>query len=295
MTDLPPLLLTGASGTLGGVLSPRLSRQYTVHAVGNSRAPAWPGGCAVDLTSPEAVQDLVTRVRPQVVVHAAALADVDACERDPARAWRLNVEMPRLLADAVGRTVPDALFVHVSSDQVYDGPGPHGEDHPAPCNTYALTKLWGEDWPRRLPRHLVLRTNFFLSGGGRGFADWLIDSMGAGKPITLFEDVLFNPLHAADLADLLLELIDAGAVGTFNLGAGGNGMSKAEFARQLAARLGLPLENARSGRLAEVRLAARRPLDMRMDVGRLARALGRMPPTVEQGLDRLVRERNSVP
>jgi len=294
MTKLPPLLLTGASGTLGTVLAPRLAGHFTVHAIGHGRLPPWPGGCVVDLTSAAAVQALVERVRPQVVVHAAALADVDACERDPDAARRLNVDMPRHLAEAVGRTVPDCLFVHISTDQVYDGQGLHHEDRPAPCNVYARTKLDGEDGVRHLRRHLVLRTNFFLSGGGRGFADWLIRSMEEGAAITLFEDVLFNPLYAGDLADIVVELIASGATGTFNVGADGPGMSKADFARQLAERLGLSLVNARVGRLAQVALAARRPLDMRMDVRRLSAVLGHPPPTVEDGLDRLVRERRAA-
>jgi dTDP-4-dehydrorhamnose reductase len=184
---------------------------------------------------------------------------------------------------------PATTLVYISTDQVYDGPGEHGEDVVAPCNVYGLTKLWGEDLCRRLPRHLVLRTNFFAIGAGPavGLAAWLIDALGRQTPITVFDDVYFNPLYGKDLADILCSTIEAGLIGTYNVGASGGGMSKAEFALGLAEILGLPFAAARRGSVAGAAMKARRPNDMRMSVQRLTAELGTTLPTTRDGLARL--------
>ncbi len=278
-----PVLLTGATGLLGRHLHRRFADHCRLVPLGLSRQPS--GGLTADLAEPSAADALLATVRPGLVIHAAALADVDACEGDPARAWRLNVQATALLADALARHCPDARLIHISTDQVHDGPGPHGEDAAAPANVYALTKLWAEEKALALPGALVLRTNFFCRDGG--LAGWALAALETRQPITLFDDILFNPLYVDDLADMLAALVRRGAAGRVNLAAAGPGLSKGDFIRRLAAAFDLPLDQATAGASRHRPGTARRPRDMRLSTDRLAALLGHEPSGVDDGIRRL--------
>lgn len=289
------LLLTGASGFLGATLLPRLAAEYAVTPVSRQSRTGW---IDADLTDASSTARMLRETMPSVVVHAAAWTSVDGCERDQAEAYLQNVRSAENLVAGCFAMATLPRLVFVSTDQMYDGVGPHHEAGPKkPRNVYALTKLWAEGVVTLLPDTLVLRSNFFGHGRkpGEGLASWLLDAMAAAKPVTVFDDVLFNPLYVEDYADLLLALIRSGARGIVNLGAAGPGLSKAAFAYALAQRFGIPKTSAVTGSVESVRLAAVRPKDMRMDVGRLRSLLPDLTiPTVQEGIDRMYRDADGL-
>jgi len=237
-----------------------------------------------------AVESAFHRIRPDVIIHCAALTNVDACEAVPERAYQLNVQATETIANWIRQKAPNTQLIYVSSDQIYQGPGPHSETNAAPINTYALTKLWGEYIVREVDRHLILRTNFlgFDRNTKTGFVAFLLDAFEKGTPITLFRDVLFNPLYATDWPAIIWPLVDGKITGTYNLGASGNGISKAEFALQVAEALNLNTSSAIIGSVEDVSMAARRPNDMRMDISKIQECLSQALPTVEESLKRLI-------
>jgi dTDP-4-dehydrorhamnose reductase len=288
----PPVLLTGASGLLGRHLQPALVRRGEVIGLGGPGSSG-DGLRHLDLADAAAVVDCLDQVKPAIVVHAAAMANVDACERHPALAWKNNVLATRNLIDWCIRQRAAPYFVYISTDQLYDGPGPHDEAAPNPINVYALTKLWAEDLIRQLPSHLILRLNYValpLPDLRRGFVSWLIDSLSEGRAITLFDDVFFNPLYAADAVELLAELVEMRAKGLLNFGASGAGISKAGYGLALAEMLGLSRDAVTVGSVAQSALAAARPQDMRMGISRLSQQLGRTPPDIQAGLRSLAKD-----
>ena len=291
----PHLLLTGASGFLGTVLRPRLSERYTVFPVSRRDRKDW---VALDLVDDGAVRRAVKQFQPAIVVHAAAWTSVDGCERDQATAYAENVLATANLVNACKDLDRPPRFLFISSDQFYDGPGPHREDAlPTPRNVYALTKLWAESEAARMPNVLILRSNFFGLGRrpGDGLARWLLDSLAAGREVKLFDDVLFNPLYIEDYADLVCDLIASNAGGVVNVGAAGGGLSKAAFARALAARFGLSTLSAVVGSVDDAKLPAVRPKDMRMDITRLRGLLPeRTIPGIEAGIERMHRQAAAV-
>jgi len=201
--ERPKLLFTGASGFLASNVLPWLAESFDCIGVSRSEPGDETSFLAAreqaDLTDPTAVKWLLRNRPVDVVVHAAALANVDACEREPAAAYRANVAMTANLVRAMTELGGNARLVLVSTDQVYNGPGPHAEGDVAPINVYALTKLWAEDWAERYGNALTVRVNFFgFNGRDRsGLAGWVARSLAARERITLFDDVMFNPLHTA--------------------------------------------------------------------------------------------------
>lgn len=286
----PRILVTGATGTLGRHLLPVLAPLGEVVGLGCREAPE--GGHRVDLTDATKTMDLLDRLRPKVILHAAGLTNVDACERDPLLAYRVNVAATRNLVDWASLERDKVRFIYISSDQVYDSPGANDESKAAPLNVYALTKLWAEDLVRRLDDYLVLRTNFFALGtaGRPTFVDWVVQGCLESRPLTLFQDVFFNPLYVNDLTALIAELLARPSCGTFNLGASGEAMSKGDFIRAVAAALELPSESLKDGKLADVTLAARRPRGMRMDVSAIEGIVGHSLPTLSAGIERLAQD-----
>ena len=276
------ILITGATGLLGPYLGEAAAADGEVVLAGQSG-----GAVRADLSDAAEARRLVAGVAPDIVIHAAAWADVDGCEREPARADAVNRQGAANLAAAMPT---GSRLVVISTDQVYpDRPGPHREGTEAPVNAYGRSKLAGEAAALAVPGALVLRTNFFgrsRTQGRQSLSDFVLESLRAAKPVTLFGDVLFSPLHMATLAEIVFELVAAEIAGTFNLGSR-DGMSKSEFGFAVAAVAGVAADTATVGESTMLAGRAPRAKDLRMDVGKLERALGRPMPTLAEEVEKL--------
>lgn len=280
------VLITGASGLLGGYLvraarSRSLDAAFASGTTPGGHDPRW---SSLDLTGERAVADLWDRMHPDLVIHAAALTNVDLCERDPALADAVNRGAVELLARQAA--AHGARLVQISTDSVFDGSrGGYSEtDEPAPVNVYARTKVAAEQEAATVDDHLVVRTNFFgRSSRGHGLAEWLLGELAAGKPIVGFSDVVFSPLYCGDFAELLLDLALGDERGILHLGGSGS-VSKLEFAKLIAAAYGFDPSLVQPGRLADADLTAPRPLNTSLAVDRAERVLGRSLPPIESGI-----------
>jgi dTDP-4-dehydrorhamnose reductase len=277
------VLVTGATGFLGPYLVEAFAALGSVEGVARG-----PGAThQSDLTDDGAVERLLGSVRPDVVVHAAALTDVDLCENNPAQARRFN-------GDATGNVVrhlpQGASLVYVSTDQVYPGSGaPHVEGSEAPVNVYGATKLAGEQAALRHPKTTVLRTNLFgvsRTRTGASLVDFLVGRFKGLQPVSLFTDVMFSPLHVMTMASLAVECVRRDLTGTFNLGSR-EGTSKCDFAFAVARHLGLPTDHATPAASASLPGRAPRPMDMRMDPSRIEKALGMAMPNLNDEIEKL--------
>src|SRR5262249_39616332 len=133
-----------------------------------------------DLTDAREVSAALDPVSPEVIVNLAALTDVDECERAPDAAYRANTRIVMNLVRWIdGQPGQPCHLVQVSTDQVYDGAGPHREDDVSLTNYYAFSKYSGE-LAAALVESTVLRTNFFGRSGRAGrssISDWLYSSL----------------------------------------------------------------------------------------------------------------------
>ncbi len=217
----------------------------------------------LDLGDSEGFQKILEQFRPDIVVHAAALASVDECEIDPARAFVQNVEISERLAMLVQRA--SSRFVFISTDAFFDVDGQAAleKDIPRPCNVYGESKAEAE---KRIavacPGALIVRTNFFGWSGspaasGTGIVDWLVGSLKAEKPIPLFADVEFCPLYVRTLVEAILELSDQGRSGIVHL-LGSDRVSKHDFGLMVAAELGSGISHVFSAAISSADLRAKR-------------------------------------
>ena len=250
------LLLTGDTGLLGGSLLPVL-RADGAQIFGCARSSRQ---CPVDCSDANQVADMLERIRPDVIIHSAALADVDACEADSVAAWRANVETTRHLCASGTRVLL------ISTDQVYDGPGPHVETQVAPRNVYAFSKLIAEELVRAAGG-IALRCNFFGPGHPEvrpTFSDRLLQVFRDGVAYPLFTDVQFSPIRIETLYRAIVQVLGQWRSGVYNCGSSG-GMSKRDFAHALAQRYDLDASCCLDRQRQDLSLRAYRPDDMRMD------------------------------
>ncbi|MDZ7641808.1 MAG: SDR family oxidoreductase [Desulfurivibrio sp.] len=277
------VLVTGAYGLLGVELVPALKMAgHEVLCQGRGDYAEF----QADLSLEKEVLALLRQAQPDAVVNLAAATNVDACESDPRMAYLANVRIVENLAHVLPKT--GVHLVQISTDHVYDGTGPHQEVNGCPCNVYALSKYAGE-MAAAACGAMILRTNFVGRSrcpGRSAFSDWIVQSLRAGKSMTLFDDVLFSALHVSELCRFICLVIDRRQPGIFNVGSR-EGASKAQFASELAKHLGLDLSQATIGRLADHKSLARRPLDMRMDVTKFEREFGVLSPTMAETIKRV--------
>ncbi len=283
------ILIFGASGLLGHSLVPWLQGVgYEVIRAGRNPAD----DIVLDVLDRQDITARLREVAPHCVINLIGATNVDQCEVDISYAYNANVAIVANLAHAVAacKHLPMHL-VHVSTDQVYHGPGPHIEERVEPINVYALSKYAGELALAESPV-AILRTNFF--GKSRApsrpsFTDWLVRVLQGTAEFTLFSDVVFNAVHMDTLCDVIHRVMVKRAIGVFNVGSRGI-ISKAEFGLRLATLLRLPSDHARQGLSSEVLLKAKRPLNMGMDVGRLETALGYQCPSIYDEIARAAKE-----
>lgn len=288
------VLITGACGLLGAHLLAALSRRHQV--VGIDRHPWWGDQPAEvllgELGTAGLISDAVASVAPDVLIHCAAMANVDACEQDPARAYACNANITRDIARAVPA---HCLLVYITTDGIFMGDTPFANEELLPCprTVYGRSKLHGE-WDVKLAtnNHLIVRTNFYgwSSGRKQTSAEWLYHALEIAQSITLFDDFFFTPIYVVDFVTRLDLLMEGGHRGTFHL-CGKERVSKYQFGCLMAKAAGFSMKHVRRGSLHDSRLPAPRPEDMSLDSERFRKAVGVDVPECMHGIRRFLADR----
>lgn len=280
------VLVTGARGLLGSTLIPAL-KAAGYETISHSRQQQ--ADELADLGDPAATINLICRVSPDCVVNLVGLTDVDACERNPQAAYLANVKTAENLVAALAKSAKSCPLLHISTDQVYDGSGPHSEQAITLRNYYAFSKYAGELATLRAGA-TIIRTNFIGPSAcpqRKSLGDWIVAGLRKRKRMTVFEDVRFSPLSLPTLADMILRVVARPSQGIFNLGCRG-GASKADFAFCMAATLNLRTDNLQRGSIKSMKYAANRPTNMTMDSTRFENQFGVELPTIEDEIARFV-------
>jgi dTDP-4-dehydrorhamnose reductase len=243
------LFLTGASGLVGSNILPVARRRgHEVVAVRGS----WTGEISdapnviqVDLSDRPAVQVLILENFPDAIINAASIAEPFMCDRDPKGSAAINVDLPALLAQAAHHL--SARFVHLSSEQVFDGTSPPYERNrtPSPLTLYGRQKAESE---RRVqsaaPEHAITLRLPLLNGnslpGTRSLHERLFELWVSGRPAHLFHDEIRQPCGADNVAEVAIEMCErTDLTGIFNW-AGSEALSRLEMGRRILDRFGLP-------------------------------------------------------
>lgn len=283
-------LVTGASGLLGLNFALYTCQQHEVIGVVNQHALKHAPFAVqqLELNQPGAARQLVQSVRPQVILHCAAMANVDACENQPELAQRVNAELPGELAALAAEF--DCKMVHISTDAVFNGEkGNYSEeDVPAPLSVYARTKLAGEEAVLTAnPRAIVARVNFYgwSITGRRSLAEFFFSHLAASENMKGFTDVHFCPLEVHDLSDLLLEMAAKDLLGIYHV-VSSESLSKFEFGQRLARQFGLDASLIQPVSWRDAGLQAARSPELTLNTAKLKKVLQHDLPDQAHGMAR---------
>ncbi len=284
------LLITGAGGLLGMNLALGSQSAHTVFGVDRGPLRGAPFEMLrLDLNDAGAFEEALSTSRADAVVHCAAIADVDACERDPDEARRANTALPVQIARACQRS--GVRMIHISTDAVFDGSAssPYSEtDQPNPTSVYAQTKLEAEGGVLDThPRAIVARVNFYgwSPTGRRSLAEYFFNNLAAHVHVKGFTDVTFCPMLVTDLGATLLEMLRLELRGLYHA-VGPAPMTKYAFGVAIARRFGLDASLITPESVEAAGLTATRAHNLSLSVHKLSTALGEPLPRFSTGLER---------
>ena len=256
-----------------------------------------------DFSHPDRLAETVLKVRPDVVVNAAAHTAVDKAESEPDFARKLNATSPGVVAEAAQQI--GALMVHYSTDYVFDGSGstPWEEgDATGPLSVYGRTKLEGEQLvAQHCARHLIFRTSWVYAARGGNFAKTMLRLAKERERLTVINDQFGAPTGAELLADVTAHAIratlaDPAKTGLYHVVAGGETSwhGYARYVLEQAVQAGVALKASPDTVDAVPTSAfptpAVRPGNSRLNTRKLQAAFGLTLPHWQAGVARMLRE-----
>lgn len=293
------ILLLGKNGQVGWELQRSLAPLGEIVALDRQGLDGLTG----DLSRPEALRETVRAVRPDVIVNAAAYTAVDKAETEVELARTINATAPGVLAEEAAAL--GAWLVHYSTDYVFDGSGDMPRDEAAataPLSVYGSTKLEGEQAiVASATRHLIFRTSWVYAARGGNFARTMLRLAGEREQLRVVDDQVGAPTGAELIADVTAHALSQAwrqpqLCGLYHLAAAGQ-TSWHGYARHVvewARRSGHPIKASPAAiepiSTSNYPTPARRPLNSRLDTGKLRRTFGLQLPDWRIGVERMLAE-----
>jgi dTDP-4-dehydrorhamnose reductase len=263
------VLITGASGMLGSNVCTAFNNIYSVTGTYNSCTSniSNTNNIKLDVSDKRSCKEVIAKIKPNVVIHCAAITDLEVCEVNTKLAFEVNAYGTKNVLDAIDR---DCHFIYISTDNVYNN-GKMFNREGAKKNTtniYGETKRKAEQIIMKSKlKYTILRTNIFgwsHAENKSGFLNYIYDNLKDDNPITLFHDVHYTPIGIPDFVSGMAEIIIQSITGTYNYG-GYERISKLDFGLIVADIFKLDKRLIIPTSLDEKHFIAQRPKEMSMD------------------------------
>ena len=260
------ILISGSNGLLGANLKEFFNKKKIKYCTIGRKNCHFNG----DIQDYPFVEKTIKDLMPEIFINLAAITDVDYCENNKEATYKINTEFPEVVAKAMKSNSEKYYIIQISTDQIYNGKGPHLENAPNPINEYSRSKFEIE---KKLIKYnsICLRTNFFGKSEHAtklSFSDKIYNSCINKSNLNLFKDVYFSPVSFNTIFKVIEILIKKKITGIYNLGTK-NGMTKEEFAVYFCKCLNLNNKYIIGNSLKDINLSAKRPGDMRLDSSKL--------------------------
>ena len=296
------LLITGSNGLLGQKLLYNLIRRNTHKLVATSRGPNRLKNTQgykyfdLDITDKESVNDILKLCKPDVIIHTAAMTNVDQCELNHEDCDELNVEAVSNLINAIKENQLDSHFIHLSTDFIFDGKsGPYKEeDVPAPISYYGESKLKAEKLVQQSGLKWAIARTVLVYGivdemSRSNIVLWAKNALEKGQPINVVNDQFRTPTLAEDLAEGCILIADKQAEGIFNI-SGGDFMSVLELVNRVADFFKLDKSIVNPSTSEGIKQPAKRPPITGFDISKARSILSYKPHSFEEGLQILAQQ-----
>jgi len=296
------ILVTGSNGFIGSLLVKELlqnsDRLIVGISVGESRVPShlsfryW----NVDITNKAQIKQVFEKHKPQVVVHCAAISQVDISEKNSNLCNEVNVNATQFLVDESSKI--NARFIFISSDFVFDGRQQWITNHtkPNPISVYGKSKLAAEEivkssienWAIVRP---VLVYGYSKSAARENIFTWVLDSLKNGKDINVVQDQIRTPTFVLDVVKLIKNIIENSANGFFNIG-GSEAISVLDFAKQIGNIAREDISKIHSVKSEDINGANLRPMYSCFSNSVLKDRFGFAPNGIKEGIKKALTQIN---
>ncbi len=280
------IFIAGASGLLGAHLSAYLmEKEYSVVRHGNKK----PVDVFGDLSEKNEAFNLLNNIHPDIIVNTIALTDVELCEADPQKSYKINVKPIENIVDWIKTKRTECNLIHISTDQVYNKNLSKEEDIYL-GNYYTYSKYLADKIASSV-NSTILRTNFFgprILDTRDCYLDWIVKQLNKGETIKTSR-VFFSPVSIMTLNRCIEKVVTNFISGTFNVGSH-QGMSKAYFISKVGKILGFDtthlVEEVEAVNQDQL-ISTFRPEDMRMDVSKFEKVFNLQLPTLTDEIEKL--------
>ena len=281
-------LVTGSAGLIGNQLVYDLEKSgEIVYSCYNNLKPIYGIPIQLDLLDLEGIHKIFKKIQPDIVIHSAALTDVEKCEVEQKLANSLNVTATEVIAKEVEQI--GSYLMYISTDYVFDGnQGLYKEtDLRNPLSNYGKTKLSGEKIIQDITsRWSIIRTStpFGKHYLKKTFPVWVYENLKINKKINILENQFTSPTYVPNLSEMILEIIFHRLEGFFHL-AGSTKISRFEFAKMIATKFDLNLSLLNPVKIDSMPWKAIRPIDSSLDISKINTVLKTKPYTINRSLD----------
>lgn len=292
-SNKPKILITGANGLLGQKLVEQLVAEgkFEVIATGKGTCRLNSGGFIyqeLDITDSDQVNEVITRIAPETIIHSAAMTNVDQCELNQDACLLVNVKATEYLVRAAEKV--QSHFIFVSTDFIFSGEnGPYDEEaDAAPVNFYGETKLTGEELVKNSKTSWAIARTVLVYGIANDLSRtniilWVKSSLEAGKEIQVVDDQVRTPTLAEDLAAGCILIAEKKAEGIFNI-SGSDVLTPYEMAIMTADFFELNKDLIKKSDSTRFTQPAKRPMKTGFIIDKARKQLGFQPKTFQTGI-----------
>jgi dTDP-4-dehydrorhamnose reductase len=297
------ILVTGSNGLLGQKLvhlyKSRVDVKLVACSKGENRISEKNGYIyeQMDITDKENVQQIIQKYKPHVIIHTAAMTNVDACELEKETCYNINVNGTKNLLQAAALIQQHKIhFIHLSTDFIFDGKnGPYKEeDKPNPLSRYAETKLESEKLVEQSSLNWSIVRTIIVFGVAEKMSRtnivlWAIEALKNGKELTIVNDQFRSPTLAEDLAEACVSIANTNAYGIYHI-SGKDFMSIYEMVVRIAKYLNLDTNLVKPITSTGLNQPAKRPPKTGFDISKATHNLGYSPHTFEEAINIVVHQ-----
>ncbi|MGI0088372.1 MAG: dTDP-4-dehydrorhamnose reductase [Nitrosotalea sp.] len=286
-------LVTGSEGLVGRQVVQDLLQSYTdVYSCYHNSKPESGIATPLDLASQESIIKTVESIKPDVIIHLAAMTNVDLCETEKDMALKINARSTAVLSEQAKKH--GTFLVYVSTDYVFDGKtGMKKEsDKTDPIDYYGQSKLEGEKAVQEIAtKWCIARTStpYGIHPKKKSFPLFIAENLQAKIPLDIITDQYTSPTYVPNLGRMLIEISSKKIQGIIHV-SGASRISRYDMAEMVAEKLHLDKKLLRPTNMDGMNWKAKRPKDSSLDVSKAASLLKEKPMTVQQGLDLFMEE-----
>ena len=289
-------LVTGSAGLIGSqIVKDLVQKNHITYSCYHDDKPEHGIPVKLDLTNQDDIVDTIDKIKPDSIIHLAAMTGVDQCETHPDLVMKINANATEIMARQAAKQ--NTFFLYISTDYVFDGiNGMRKEsDTPNPLGFYGKSKLAGELALNKLPSSwCIARTStpFGIHKTKKSFPIWIKENLESKKEISVLTDQFTSPTYVPNLSKMLIELATRQIVGLIHT-SGTTKISRYNFAKMLADKLHLDKKLLIPTKTDEMNWNAQRPKDSSLDVSLATEILNEKPQKIEQSLELFINELNS--